>query len=695
MTLNFYFVPEDTIEKLKNSINADVFNHTIKTKKKSEAHLAFTEPLNYKRDSEKDKPFHTLESYFKFNPNFDVNKDEKHKCDKVQFFIDPIVGEYENAGTPNYPILNMIFDFLIDEPTISIMDIQLYFIKSSENEISYPNHYKKLFEFFSTITLDDLLNKNYNLYSKNYIKFVRELIISDEGYISFLIHECNNAKNTILKGEGRNSKDAKMFETCGAVDENLKDNISSKIEKWKNETDETAKDKKRKNIYQIILKYLETHRSNESVINNFKHLNYAVIEDEQNTLEVLVNKFDIIFSDTNKVVINNKELETNTFEVLVQKIVDQKPDIVFIDVLYKNEKDQSINTKFIGLDFYEKLRQDLPYSLLVIISSLPENRIKTMLSSIDSNFEKYSLFLSKRYGIDYIINTLDFKQFEEKIKALRKLKSEKNNYFDSDLTGPFKGCENNLIDYINEENENEISWQKKVEIAVNIATKLLNHEKLEDYEKWKKEMSNLEKIKSDFELLKTNLITILIYRLLIFGKLEIEKKHDFEQISYILKDFFPNINYSNFNSFKVYVNRLGISVEKNEIFDDNHNNERNKTTEIKLPNRNLFKHELEFLNIFSNNPSKSFIEINKWYKFVFLNKCFSEFIDNNSIKINLIEKITNINELQVLLNSILVLKNKAFNKLIANKIEEFDEKEFNTELVFKDYTVVQDLIDIF
>jgi hypothetical protein len=619
---------------------------------------------------------------------------DHHSANKIYFLITPDL-IWNNEVDQGYEYALTIINDLpntINPPQFRFISMVPFEVLLDRSSIKHRKMVEAFPFFDLLLPIDQLTEILLDEYSLVHYKFIERTVLSDKGYLDFLLHDVNS----LLTNE-REIKINKRIKHLIVVANELLYSMN-----YRTEEDNVG----------VVLNGDESQREIKNTLNRVKEIlvhslilmgdperikksNYSalIIEDDPETRKFL---FEIISPYFQHVDVIN-ELEEHSFAQTLQKtffasnkgsghytkydILDYK--VVFLDLLILNNNK---NWSYLnGLDIYSYVQKVSPYTVVPIITGLPRGSVSSLFKEVTKNGLSSDLVFTKSDGLHVLKS-----QLRERMSSIIKVCIEMEDIQDKlenkakiPKLGRFKKSSHrfSLYRYIWSKDKEESmvnTFKKYVDNAVRRVEKLGKPltESITSKE-WSGAIPKKRR-NDNFEDFWMALDPIITYRLAILDHCAHYCYYD--ENNYSFKITLDGKEDSSVDKFDDFLKKLGIREFSKNLFqtslgfhfsvvkdDTTWNNKKDvRTIEYRITTENLFPHENKYLSdLFIKNGSNSVAKESP------LNELALEWIDEfkNKLKEEKIKQIPDIkieelciedfNSLDDLLNKTLIgLKNK-------------------------------------
>lgn len=438
-------------------------------------------------------------------------------------------------------------------------------------------------------------------YTSTHYQLIKKLAISDAGYINYLLHEIGN---TITSPNPSVQNDNNLLNSITGL-KYLNNDIQDLCASYTFESRVDVFNNFKRILNDLLLNYYTdpTTRS----FSKFQH-KVMIVEDDRIYRQFLKTELQKFFVTVDTIEQEqNEEFSDSLKENLFN--VTEKYDIVFLDLMFKNENGNWAD--YSGLDLYKTIKARNHYCVTPIITSLPRAVVASLIQEVDEKGIPYHLLLSKANGKDFFL--LDLKdKLSDIVKTCRDNQKRRTMFQPIPKEGIFKLAPGIMQVLINER-------IKEYETIVANSFRFFNLYKqsklnvnTSDWDSGKlpaPHMLKPEKLNESY--LSQKLTSILTHRLIVidyalnFSSDNIVIKSRYE--SYVMKDI---CNQSLFD--KAYLtSKLGFSVSVSK----------QETPGYIIAFQDLFTHEYDYIlkQELKKNSSENSVNLKEWFIDLFCN----------------------------------------------------------------------------
>lgn len=530
-----------------------------------------------------------------FVKNTKINPNSYQTADKIFFFITPeLFWKTDNIDEGYEYVQDIITNKLQKEN--HILQFRFLSILPYETLINRcRSSLKRLVESFPYYDLladqREIIERSFIEYSSTHYKLIKKLAVSDAGYINYLVHEIGN---TINSPDSSEQNDRNLLNSINGLNYLNKD-IKNICASYTNDCRVDVFQNLKILLNDLLLNYYTD--SNNRSYNKYQY-KVMIVEDDRlyrNFLKNVLQKFfetvDIIEQDQNE-----------EFSDMLKKnllTVTEKYDIVFLDLMYKNENGNWAD--YSGLDLYKTIRARNHYCVTPIITSLPRAVVASLIKEVDENGIPYHLLLSKANGEQFFL--LDFKdKFPDIIKTCKDNQKKRTIFQPIPKEGIFKIVPGMILSLVIEKKQ---EFERFVSASLNFFELYKKNELNVLTPQWNKgnlpslKMLNLEKLKESY--ISTMLPIILTHRLIVIDYALNSGNAPIRECDFVEGVLSKISNSRSFN--KNYLNsKLGFSVTTEH-------------GEFRIILQNMFPHEYAYMLNFGDQPSgwDVYSQLKEWF----------------------------------------------------------------------------------
>lgn len=577
----------------------------------------------------------------------------RHKTvDKVFFFITPELfwkSEHLDEGY-EYALDILNHQLVKDKNTLQIRFFSVIpFMKLLADTRPHLKRMVEAFPFFDLIVEQErIFTEFYNEYSPLHFHLIKNLAVSDTGYINYLLHEINGLINSTKPSEERDRYALNCISGLSYLD------ASNILAGLTNTYTFTSREDVLKNCSTLLNNLLiNVDNDNRSQQVNKYTYKVLVVEDDPLYRAILKDMLAFYFDAIDAI---QAEKDKPFTQVLKEKLPKESGnyEIIFLDLLYKNENGSWSEES--GLDFYKSIKEKNNFCVTPIITSLPRSVVASLIKEVDKIGIPYHLLLSKANGEDYL--RLDFKdKLPDIIRTCQEAEKQKKMFKPIPSKGIFEGLSvpSILLNLLVEEKK---LFNSIVSTSKSLFKKFKKAELTICTEDWNEGKLPSEKMKNNISAnyLIENLPSILTHRLIVIDFALKSNERIIDKTEYEEKVL--NKKICNIGTLgKGYLtSKLGFSVsDANEGFI--------------IQFKNFFPHEFVFVSENIKKETRSdllskYIALNNWFIDILMDMITYENLDELKLKYNPYTSIPSIEQ-----TGKIEIKNISVNLTISKLID--------------------------
>ena len=302
-----------------------------------------------------------------------IDKKKHNTADKIFLFITPELFWSSNNPGEGYKYALEIINNRLNNYTVQIKFLSALSFETLLGKISgYPKRAAEVFPFYDLIDdRNELIESLFDEYSTVHFNLIKRLVLSDQGYISYLKHEVRSLldRKTTSKTEDLNV----INSILNLTDRTGYPRLHSLVEEYSSNT--------RYQILQECLSVLDEIQSINFEKNpdknseNKRPYKVLIVEDDADYRKVLKDFFEDKFKSVDTIEPGASE----TFAEAVRKRlpVEAKDfDIIFLDLLFKQENGNWSDLN--GIDLFKSIKQANRFCVTPVITSLPRGIVSSL-----------------------------------------------------------------------------------------------------------------------------------------------------------------------------------------------------------------------------------------------------------------------------------------------------------------------------